>query len=231
MHIEKTAPADIPSLIWGDRSDKAYIFVHGKFSRKEEAGSFADIAADRGYQVLSFDLPRHGQRADEKYDCTIQNGVHDLCAIYDFAASRWNSLSLSACSLGAYFSLSAYQNLRFDKALFLSPILDMEKLIRTMMTFSGVTEEMLKEKGVIPTDFGEDLSWDYYSYVKDHPVRRWESPTHILRGSKDTMTDWDTVQKFSHDFSADIETVENGEHYFHTNEQLARLRAWREKMI
>ena len=31
----------IPAVIYGEKSEKAYIFVHGKCGRKEEAESFA----------------------------------------------------------------------------------------------------------------------------------------------------------------------------------------------
>ena len=34
----------IPSLIWGAESDKAFIAVHGRMSRKENFTDFASIA-------------------------------------------------------------------------------------------------------------------------------------------------------------------------------------------
>lgn len=47
---------NIPAILWGEPSDKIYIFVHGKMSSKESAHEFSQIASERGYQVLSFDL-------------------------------------------------------------------------------------------------------------------------------------------------------------------------------
>ncbi len=70
-----------------------------------------------------------------------------------------SSISLYACSLGAYFSLVAWRDVIFRKCLFLSPVLDMERLIRNMMRWTGVTEERLREEKEIPTSFGETLSW------------------------------------------------------------------------
>ena len=46
----------IPALVWGSKSEKVYIHVHGKMSRKEFAESFAVIAESKGYQTISFDL-------------------------------------------------------------------------------------------------------------------------------------------------------------------------------
>ena len=54
----------IPAILWGKPSEKIYIHVHGKMSRKEYAEQFAKIAENKGYQTLSFDLPEHGERTD-----------------------------------------------------------------------------------------------------------------------------------------------------------------------
>lgn len=60
----------------------------------------------------------------------------------------------------------ALQDKKIDKAMFISPIVDMEKLICTMMEWAGVTEEELAERIKIPTDFGETLNWNYLSWVR-----------------------------------------------------------------
>ena len=66
MEIERIKINGIPAILYGSNSDKVYLFVHGKMSNKEEAVEFAKIATERGFQVLSFDLPEHGDRKDEK---------------------------------------------------------------------------------------------------------------------------------------------------------------------
>ena len=75
---------NIPAILWGEKSNKVYIYVHGKLSSKEEALSFAEKAIRKGYQVLSFDLPEHGERTKENYPCTAWNGVHDLGIIESY---------------------------------------------------------------------------------------------------------------------------------------------------
>ena len=55
--MEKFAVEDIPSVLWGEPSDKIYIYVHGKQGYKEYAEAFAKVAEEKGYQTLSFDLP------------------------------------------------------------------------------------------------------------------------------------------------------------------------------
>lgn len=50
---KKIKIGNIPAILWGESSDKIYIFVHGKMSNKESAQGFAEIAVKRGYQVSS----------------------------------------------------------------------------------------------------------------------------------------------------------------------------------
>jgi len=47
------------------------IEVHGNLSSKEDTviSMMAERAVQKGYQALSFDLPMHGERADEAYAC------------------------------------------------------------------------------------------------------------------------------------------------------------------
>ncbi|MDR2084481.1 MAG: alpha/beta hydrolase [Bacteroidales bacterium] len=222
---------NISAILYGFASDKLYLYVHGKHSGKEEAEHFAYIAEKSGYQVLSFDLPEHGERLNESYPCTVQNAVSDLNGIYSFVQDKYKSISLYACSLGAYFSLSAYQNIILDKCLFLSPILDMEQLIRNMMKWANVSEDELKDKREIATSFGETLSWDYYQYVRNHPVKKWNSKTFILYGENDNLTDKSILDSFAITHNCEVDIMENGEHYFHTKEQLDYLRNWLEKVI
>ena len=155
----------IPAILWGERSNKIYVYVHGKMSSKEEAQGFAEKASPKGYQVLSFDLPEHGGRKDENYPCMVWNGVNDLNAIMKYVQPGWDDICLYGSSLGAYFGLLAYKDFPLTKSLFTSPILDMERLIQNMMKRFGVSEQMLQEKREIPTPMGETLYWDYYCYI------------------------------------------------------------------
>ena len=102
----------------------------------------------------------------------------------------------------------------------------MRRLIENMMTWFGVSEERLKAQLEIPTPIGKTLYWDYYSYVKTHPVDKWSTPTAILYGEKDTLSEYDRVAAFSGRFGCNMTVMEDGEHYFHTDEQLAFLRNW-----
>jgi len=226
MIIEKQIIGTIPALLFGAPSDRLFLYVHGKGSQKEEAEMLAREVVPRGYRVLAFDLPEHGDRTNDPRPCTVQNGVRDLRAVHEAVKGSCSSISLYACSLGAYFSLVAWRDVIFRKCLFLSPVLDMERLIRNMMRWTGVTEERLREEKEIPTPFGETLSWEYYEYVRAHPVDIWNSPTSILYGENDTLTERDVLDSFAKKFSCRVTVMKDGEHYFHTPDQLRFLENW-----
>lgn len=102
---------------------------------------------------------------------------HSSCAVLVKAALE--TVSLRANSIGAYFAMLALDTPR--RALLVSPIVDMERLILTMMGWAGVSEEQLKEQGEIATSFGQTLSWTYLCWVREHPVHHWDCPICILR--------------------------------------------------
>ena len=112
-----------------------------------------------------------------------------------------------------------------EKAWFISPIVDMERLITDMMRWADVTEAELEARGMIHTTFGEDLSWDYLRYVRSHPTR-WTAPTRILYGSRDNLTPFETICDFAEKHNATLTVMEGGEHWFHTEEQMRFLDEW-----
>ena len=234
MKTEKININNIPSILWGEKNNKVFIAVHGNMSNKEDKviKILAENATSKGYQVLSFDLPEHGDRKDDtNYLCKVQNCVKDLKQIIEYAKKNYVEIYLWACSMGAYFSLLAYKDEDIRNSIFLSPVVNMEVIIDNMMLWSNTTEKELEEKQEIKTDFGQTLYWDYYKYVKENPIVNWNKETFILYGSKDNMQEQSIIQEFSDKFNCKLSILENGEHYFHTEEQLNYYKKWLDKAI
>ena len=233
MFKQKLLIETIPTILWGERSSHLFIVVHGSQSNKEDdaIATFAECAESKGYQALSFDLPDHGERKAENVPCKVQNAIQDLKTIMRFARETTNSISLFACSMGAYFSLLAYNDIALRQALFLAPLVDMERMILNMMTWFNISTEKLEAEQEITTPIGQTLYWDYYCYVREHPITKWNVPTAILYGAKDETVEFDTVEAFAKRFHADLQLMEQGEHYFHTEEQLSFFRQWCERSI
>lgn len=231
MKEERCIIQSIPAIVYGDSSESLFLYIHGKMGRKEEAAHLAEIVYPMGYQVLSIDLPGHGKRTGEMEHFVPWEVVPELQAVYANTQKRWKKISLYANSIGAYFSLLAFREVKLEKSLFVSPILDMEKLIHDMMGWAGVSREQLQQAGEIPTAFGDTLSWKYLTYAEEHLITKWDSPTVILYAGQDHLTERETVDDFSQRFGCTVTVMENGEHWFHTEEQMAVLDAWLRKEI
>ena len=234
MTIERITINKIPSILWGEKSNKVFIAVHGNMSNKEDSviKILAELVVANGYQLLSFDLPEHGERkTDTTYLCKVQNCINDLNQIIEYAKVNYSEINLWACSMGAYFSLLAYRNEDIKQCFFLSPIFNMKSLIDNMMLWSNTTENELREKQEIKTDFGQTLYWDYYEFVKNNPITNWNKKTYVLYGNKDNIQSKNTIQDFCNKFDCKLSVMENGEHYFHTDEQLEFYKLWLEKLI
>ena len=145
--------------------------------------------------------------------------------LFDEICAPYQSVTVIANSIGAFFTMHALSDRKIDQAYFISPVVDMQKLIENMMSWANVSEGELREKGEIETAFGQTLSWEYLTYVRDHPID-WAVPTHILYGDKDHLTSRATISEFAQQVGATLTVMENGEHWFHTDEQMRVLDTW-----
>lgn len=227
METKKFLIGSIPSVLYGDSGERCYLFLHGQMGYKEEAEAFAQVVCPKGYQVLAIDLPGHGDRQNRGEELVPWTAVPDIQSAWDWAKGHWDKVALRATSIGAYFALACLDSP--SQALLVSPILNMEQLILTMMDWVGVTEEQLREQGKIATSFGQTLSWKYLCWVREHPVRDWKCPVCLLYGSKDNMTPRQIVETYAQRSNVHLTVVEGGEHWFHTSEQLTELRKWEEQ--
>ena len=197
---------------------KAILYIHGKDGNAHEAEHYESICD--GFNVFGMDYAsKTPWEAKEEFPILLDT----LCGTYD-------AVILMANSIGAFFAMNGLQNKNIEKAFFLSPIVNMEKLISDMMIWADVTETMLRDRKEIQTDFQETLSWEYLCYVRKHPVD-WNIPTNILYGTKDPLTSYDTVSIFVDKIGATLTIMKNGEHWFHTKKQIGVLDHWLRQYI
>lgn len=189
------------------------LYIHGKGGSAADCEHYAPLFP--GCEVVGLDYKTF---TPWETGSEIREAVEPL-----YRAGR--SITLIANSIGAYFSMCAGIDALLRRAYFISPIVDMERLIRNMMDRAGVTEEELRSRGVISTPFGEDLSWAYLRYVREHPLS-WNVPTEILYGSADELTAYETIAAFAATYRAGLTVMDGGAHWFHTPEQMAFLDDW-----
>ena len=197
---------------------KAMLYVHGKGGSAREAGHYREICAQ--YDVLGLDYR----------GWTPWETREEIRSAFDGLAAKYESVALAANSIGAFFSMNALWDRPVERAFFISPIVDMERLICDMMTWAGVTEDELQRKGSIETAFGETLSWEYLCHVRSHPID-WSAPTHVLYADGDNLTSMETVRGFCGRTGATLTVMRGGEHWFHTPEQMRFLDEWLKRLI
>lgn len=232
LNLNKIRIDGIPAVLWGDPCDRIIIAAHGSHSSKIDdcIWTLAEEATEKGYQVISFDLPQHGERVYEKDFIMPDECVRELKTMYSFASNQAKTVSIFGCSMGAYFELLAFADMEIECAWFLSPVTDMERLIRNIMEYCHISEKEFQEKVKVNNDI-EPLYFPYYSYVKSHPITSWKHKTYILRGEKDTICDYGCVKDFADGFNCELTEQKGGEHWFHTEIELDFFRNWiREKL-
>ena len=189
------------------------IYIHGKYGTAEEAEHYKKIFNEA--DIIGFEYT-------SEYPWDFQK---EFSNFIDNIYTKYKKISIIANSIGAYFIMVSLTNKHIEKAFFISPIVDMEKLITDMMFLENITEEELYKKKEIKTSFGETLSWEYLTFVRKNPIE-WNIPTYILYGEKDNLTFQETITKFAEQIGATLTIMKNGEHWFHTDEQMEFLDNW-----
>ena len=189
------------------------LYIHGKGGSAAECEHYKPLFPDCAVFGLDYQTFTPWETGAE-----IRAAVEKLKAEYE-------NIILIANSIGAFFSMYAGIDTLIRGAYFISPIVDMEKLIVDMMRWAGVTEADLEAKGIIRTDFGEDLSWEYLRSVRSNPIQ-WDVPTQILYGENDNLTSPETIRAFAERHNAGLTVMKGGEHWFHTEEQMRFLDDW-----
>ena len=192
---------------------KTILYIHGKGGNAAESTHYERLFPD--YKVIGLDYKTFSPWETGKE-------IHDAVASLK---TEFERIILIANSIGAFFSMNANLNGLIEKAYFISPIVNMEKLICDMMNWANVTEAELEQRKIIPTDFGEELSWEYLCYVRAHPLN-WQVPTSILYGEKDNLTSIETIKDFAERQGATLTVMQGGEHWFHTEEEMKFLDEW-----
>lgn len=210
-HVETLVQAQAQNRSY--KLKKAVLYIHGKGGTAAEAEHYRPLFPD--CEVIGFDYVSQ----------TPWEAKAEFPAFFDEHCAGYDAVTLIANSIGAFFAMSSLGGRNIKNALLISPIVDMQRLITDMMGWANVSETQLREEKEIPTDFGETLSWEYLCYVREHPIS-WRIPTEILYGGRDNLTSRRTVEEFAAAHGAGLCVMENGEHWFHTPEQMEFLDDW-----
>ena len=177
-----------------------------------------------GYQVLSIDLPEHGER---KY------GEEEICAVDSGAGAANGDKTLSKQMEANQFAGEQHWRILFNagdgKRQYRKGAVCFADCGYGTADFDNdapvkATEAQRQEKGKIVTDFGQTLSWQYLCWIREHALQNWAIPMAVLYAGRDTMTDYETIETFAKKHAAKLTVYEQGEHRFHAPEQLEVLK-------
>lgn len=192
---------------------EAVLYIHGKGGSSSEAEHYRPLFPSSEVVGVDYDVS------------SPQNAVKTIRGCAKKLSLSYDKITLIANSIGAYFTMISGVDEYISRAYFISPVVEMESLITDMMKASGVTEEELSEKGTVVMPSGDTLSWEYLCFVRDHPVV-WNAPTDVLYGEKDALVSYKSVYAFSVKHYASLTVMKNGEHWFHTEEQMRFTDNW-----
>ena len=196
-----------------DAGKQTVLYLHGKGGAAAESEHYKPLFPD--CDVIGLD---YHAAAPWETGAEIRKAVEDLYG-------SGGELTLIANSIGAFYSLYADIDRLICRAYFISPLVDMEQMILSLLRQTGLAEDDLRRHGELPTPFGETLSWDELCYVRKNPVS-WHAPTKILCGGKDTLVPFDTVRAFAQKTGAEVTVMQSAAHWFHTPQELAFLDRW-----
>ena len=196
-----------------ERPWELVVYVHGRGGSAEESAHYAPL------------FPGCAVRGVEYVEGSPREAAAEVRAAVEALRKGYDAVTLVANSIGAYLCMRAGLGELVRRAWFIFPIVDMPRLICDMLRAAGETEETLRKRGTIPTAFGETLSGEELCFERENPPR-WPVPTAILYGGRDLLTARETVEAFARDHGAALTVMEDGEHWFHTPEQMAFLDRW-----
>lgn len=96
----------------------AVIYIHGKGGNAEEADYYKKFFSDE-YDIIGF-----AYKSELPWDTK-----EEFPKFFDFIAPQYGKIFLIANSIGAYYAMLSLADKPIEKAMFISPIVDMEKLI------------------------------------------------------------------------------------------------------
>lgn len=114
--------------------EKLVLYFHGKGGSPDEAEHYKPLFPK--CDVLGLDY--HSQ--------TPWEANEEFPVLFHKACKDYHSVILIANSIGAFFAMNALQRENIERAFFISPVVNMEKLICDMMLWANVAENELRER-------------------------------------------------------------------------------------
>ncbi len=226
MIIQHFFISKIPALLYGEPSDRVFLYLHGQCGCKEDAERFAQAACQNQWQVASVAFPGYGERSQEQAVWEPEEILSELQDVMHELSEKWSKVALAACGLGAWFSLIAFANQPLQKILLISPILDLHSLAGAQKKSSQITGDFL------PSDILQSLPDSFWEFAKKYAALPTpHAPTALIFGRQDSLTSFDAVESFVSKTHAKLTVLEEAGHRLSTPMELLLLDLWIQEQI
>lgn len=162
IKLKNTRLVDVYVSLIDKHSNDTIIICHGFDSNKE--GSVFRFLSDVEANVISFDLPMHGESDEE---LLLSNCIDDLKVVIEYSKDRFKNsdISLFGSSFGCYVVLNflkKYPDYDFKKIFFKSAAIKMDKVFKDVL----IEEDMdsFKKRGYTLKNRNQELLIPYKFY-------------------------------------------------------------------
>lgn len=202
------------------------IYGHGFAGHKENkaAERLAEklTGKNKGFGLLTFDLPCHGEDVKKKLsleDCImyIDVVINDAKAVLGAEKLYFNATSFGAFLILKYISENGNP---FEKIVLRSPSVDMFKVVHSTLISDDTMEKLNKKKEAeigfdrkvtITTQFLQDLE---DTKIFDRDFMEFADDILVLHGTKDELAPFEDAEKFCDDNVIEFIPVEDADHRF-----------------
>ncbi len=194
------------------QKDSCLVYIHGLYGNSGEANFYSFLA--NKYDVIGLDY-------DDGNPWEVKDKIiHEFSEI----SKKYRNVYLIANSIGAFYAYRYLSSFKIKKAFFISPLVNMRKIIDKMMKKYSITLERFKNEKIIVLENGQAISFDFYQSLDN--VDHWDVKTHILYGQNDKLVDHESIFSFASAHNCSLTILKNGDHYFHTPGQLKCIKKW-----
>ena len=224
MKISRFAMEQTPIVIYGEETDRAFLFFHWENRNCFAIEPFAELALAHGWQVVDAEMAQSGETEEQRALHPWQP-VLFLKNLLVHAKRRWENIGVFADSVGAWLCMLAFEGAGVERCLFLSPVLDMADVIASKLDQAGITPAQLRRQKTVSA--GEyELTYDYFRWLQRHRAHALCENTAVLLGGQDPLVSKSSVQRFVGKEGAIITTLPGCDHWFETERAQQFAQDW-----
>ncbi|MFE6776780.1 alpha/beta hydrolase [Streptomyces sp. NPDC057702] len=167
---------------WGDGT-RPVLLVHGWQSRGSRLSEFVPGLLERGYSVLTFDAPGHGDATGRS--TTILDYRDIITSLHDRYGTFEGLVAHSLGALGSFYALNG--GVRAERVVTISGVCDFDHLIEEFCSALKVRDPLQEQlRRQVDARLFPDLPSDRTPFSATHATRTVRAPLLVIHDEDDT---------------------------------------------